>query len=50
MLEARYAEYSFYYLLDKGLRVSNVFIPEEGDTAAVAAYLRFVAKRLQSNM
>jgi len=40
----------YFYLLDKDLRVSNVFIPEEGDTAAVADYLRFAAKRLQSNM
>lgn len=40
----------YFYLLDKDLRVSNVYIPEEGDTAAVADYLRFAAKRLQSNM
>jgi hypothetical protein len=39
----------YFYLLDKDLRVSNVFIPEEGDTSLIAAYLRFAAKRLQSN-
>ncbi len=36
----------YFYLLDKDLRVSNVFIPEEGDTASVAAYLRFAGERI----
>lgn len=37
----------YFYLLDKDLKVSNVFIPEEGDTASVASYLIFVEKRLK---
>jgi len=36
----------YFYLLDKDLRVSNVFIPEEGDTASLAAYLRFAGERI----
>jgi len=40
----------YFYILGKDLDVSNFFIPEEGDTASVATYLRFASKRLQSNM
>ena len=37
---------SHYYLFDKDLRVSKVFILEEGDTDAINTYLAFAAKRL----
>ncbi len=36
----------YFFLMNSKLQISNVFIPEEGDTDAIAAYLAFAAKRL----
>jgi hypothetical protein len=36
----------YFFLINSNLQISNVFIPEEGDTEAMAAYLSFAAKRL----
>lgn len=36
----------YFFLMNSKLQISNVFIPEEGDTESMAAYLTFAAKRL----
>ena len=36
----------YLFLLDQSLKVSNVFIPEEGDTASIKQYLSFASQEL----
>jgi hypothetical protein len=36
----------YFFLISTKLEISNVFIPEEGDTESMAAYLTFASKRL----
>lgn len=36
----------YFFLINSRLQISNVFIPEEGDTESIAAYLAFAGKRL----
>lgn len=36
----------YLFLLDQSLQVSNVFIPEEGDTASIKQYLNFASQKL----
>ena len=36
----------YFFLMNSKLQISNVFIPEEGDTESMAAYLTFAGKRL----
>ena len=36
----------YFFLMNSKLQISNVFIPEEGDTEAITAYLAFARKRL----
>ncbi|GAB1405450.1 hypothetical protein MASR1M74_26310 [Lentimicrobium sp.] len=36
----------YFFLINSKLQINNVYIPEEGDTEAMAAYLAFAAKRL----
>jgi len=35
----------YFFLISTKLEISNVFIPEEGDTESMAAYLTFASKR-----